>query len=580
MKLNYRQKLFLYFFVVFVLFTCVVVVFEQSREKKYKMEIFESDQKAYTEFIHRYIVQNRIGVDDMQRINDILPLLPEKLRVTIVGEDGKVIFDNSVGQVGHLENHLLRPEIQKAKLKDFGSDIRKSASINKEYLYYAIHYEGYYIRVASLYDVTVRNFFKSDNVFLYFIIFLFFAALIALVYLSGRFGKSIAQLKDFLISAREGNPGLQSVHFQDDELGEIGKEIVLLYKQLDEGRKQLSVEREKLLQHFYSAGEGICFFTPERKKIYSNSHFMQYLNILCDRPTLNVDAVFYELVFIGLQKFLDHPEPGKSSFYEEKIEKNKKYFQLKFIRFDDLSFEIAIENITKMEKTRLMKQEMTNSIAHELRTPVTSIRGYLETLKDQPSIDEGKRMYFIDRSYSQILRLSELIQDISTLSHIEEASGKFDIETVSISRLLQELEADLSDNLRKHTMKLEVQVDHSVVLEGSRTLLYSIFRNLADNSIAYAGNNTTITVCSYMEDEGYYYFSFSDTGAGVDERHLSRLFERFYRVDNEGRTRDAGGSGLGLSIVKNAVLFHRGEIIAKNRPEGGLEFLFTLKKTR
>ena len=112
---------------------------------------------------------------------------------------------------------------------------------------------------------------------------------------------------------------------------------------------------------------------------------------------------------------------------------------------------------------------------------------------------------------------------------------------------------------------------------GNSSLLYSIFRNLTDNAIAYAGVGIQITINCFREDEKFYYFSFSDTGVGVSEEHLNRLFERFYRVD-KGRSRKLGGTGLGLAIVKNAVLFHGGTIFAKNIPGGGLEFVFTLQK--
>jgi signal transduction histidine kinase len=119
-----------------------------------------------------------------------------------------------------------------------------------------------------------------------------------------------------------------------------------------------------------------------------------------------------------------------------------------------------------------------------------------------------------------------------------------------------------------------------VVVKGNENLLYSIFRNLTDNVIRYAGTDIDINICKFNEDRNFYYFSYSDNGVGiVGEQHLNRIFERFYRV-NEGRTRDTGGSGLGLSIVKNAIAFHKGTIIAKNKADGGLEFLFKLQTTK
>ena len=223
---------------------------------------------------------------------------------------------------------------------------------------------------------------------------------------------------------------------------------------------------------------------------------------------------------------------------------------------------------------------MTNNIAHELRTPVTSIRGYLETilnLYDYDGDNSERIRGFLDRAYAQTIRLSELIQDISMLTKIEEAPDRFELEQVRMNELLNELSNDLADKLNENKDNFLVNVNDNVVIYGSRTLLYSIFRNLIENAISYGGENIDIVVRCYNENENTYFFEFYDTGTGVDEKHLVRIFERFYRV-NEGRTRKTGGSGLGLSVVKNAVLFHKGSIVAKNRPEGGLHFLMTFRR--
>ncbi len=151
------------------------------------------------------------------------------------------------------------------------------------------------------------------------------------------------------------------------------------------------------------------------------------------------------------------------------------------------------------------------------------------------------------------------------------------MEQVNLSLLLDELRIDMASKLKENNIALSISVDNDLVIHGNYTLLYSIFRNLMDNSISYGGSNIEVHINNYMKDDKYVYFSFYDTGSGVPEQYLGRLFERFYRV-NEGRTRDSGGSGLGLSIVKNAVLLHKGEIQVKNRLDGGLEFLFTLKR--
>lgn len=337
------------------------------------------------------------------------------------------------------------------------------------------------------------------------------------------------------------------------------------------------MEREKLLQHFHYSEEGIAIFSKDREKIYANSHFLQFLNIILDKPTLEIENIFTDSGFEDFVHFLDTDE-REENMYNKRIEKNGRQFNVRVIVFDDNSFELYISDITKSEKTRLLKQEMTNNIAHELRTPVTSIRGYLETLQSLQENDVERRNNFIERAYIQSIRLSELIQDIGMLTKIEEAASRFHIEAVNMKELLDGLKVDLGEKFRQKHINYIVEVKENVVIHGSRTLLYSIFRNLTENSIFYGGEAIKIVVNCFNETQDTVYFEFYDTGVGVEEKYLVKIFERFYRVD-EGRTRNTGGSGLGLSIVKNAVLFHNGSIVAKNRPEGGLSFLITFPKT-
>lgn len=228
------------------------------------------------------------------------------------------------------------------------------------------------------------------------------------------------------------------------------------------------------------------------------------------------------------------------------------------------------------DKTRL-KRQLTQNIAHELKTPVSSIRGYLETILDTPDMDEATRTEFLGRCHAQSERLGNLISDITLLSKIDEASESFTAEDMDMAELLENIRKDVELQLVEKDMKMLLLVAPGTAVHGNPMLVYSIFRNLTDNSLAYAGKHTSITVQCISEDSTRYTFSFADNGAGVPEEHLPHLFERFYRVD-KGRSRKLGGTGLGLAIVKNAVLMHGGRITARIATTGGLEFLFTLPK--
>lgn len=236
------------------------------------------------------------------------------------------------------------------------------------------------------------------------------------------------------------------------------------------------------------------------------------------------------------------------------------------------------ERISREQRLRQdkMRRELTQNIAHELKTPVASILGYTDTILDSADISEETKLQFIKRANAQAKRLSALLQDLSTLNKMEYASHLLQKERVDISDLVADTILESEPALSARQMTVINCLPEDIPVEGNWQLLYSIFRNLIDNAINYAGRNTTIKISAEQLSDRWH-FTFSDNGAGVPKEHLSRIFERFYRVD-KGRSREMGGTGLGLSIVKNAVLLHGGQITVKNGNDGGLCFDFTLKK--
>lgn len=242
---------------------------------------------------------------------------------------------------------------------------------------------------------------------------------------------------------------------------------------------------------------------------------------------------------------------------------------------DDIVHLYARLQNSEDDKTRL-KRQLTQNIAHELRTPVSSISGYLETLRDNPDIDPDTRKEFIDKCYAQSSRLGSLISDISLLAKMGDAPGSFTTEEVNLYSLIEGIRQESAGRLEERNMKMLILLSPETVITGNQMLLYSIFRNLSDNAVAYAGEGSVITVQCLRQEGRKYVFSFADNGCGVPEEHLPHLFERFYRVD-KGRSRKLGGTGLGLAIVKNAVILHGGRISVRIAKTGGLEFIFTLQ---
>ena len=441
-NISLSSGLFLIVATLFLSFALLFIFFQYQREKQYRIEILNTRLQGYNRYICDLWTTDTASFSRYTRRLD-----DEGMRVTLMNMDGEVFFDSQASDSKHLNNHLDRKEIQQAIKNGDGYDIKRSSStMGGKWFYSATSFPEKHliVRTSHIYDVSLATMLASDNGYLLMALAMSILLLFIYYLYMRRLKLNIRQLSIFADMAEKNQDvGNADIHFTDDELGDISRNIVGLYARLQ------------------------------------NSE-------------------------------------------------------------DD--------------KTRL-KRQLTQNIAHELKTPVSSIRGYLETIIDNPDMDEQTKADFMGRCYDQSGRLSNLISDITMLSKIDEASGSFTTESIDISALLEGIRNDVELHM----------------------LLYSIFRNLTDNAIAYAGEGTTITIQCPKEDSNNYWFVFSDNGTGVPEEHLPHLFERFYRVD-KGRSRKLGGTGLGLAIVKNAVLIHGGTISVKIGRAGGLEFRFSLPK--
>lgn len=584
-RYSFKRKLFIYLFTVFILFTVAILLFQFSREKSYRINQLNNTLDNITKITHNYIKVNSISKQNNWDILDsIVKILPkDDVRITIIDINGIVMYDSSVDDYQAMENHKSRPEVQKSIYSEFGTYIRKSATTGESYYYYSQYFEKYFVRTAVVYDIEVKNFLKAERLFILFIVFAFLVIWIVLDFVIGKFSKSIIKLKDFAIKVSQNKKYNLDFRFPKDELGVISNQIVQIYKDLDNAKNSINLEKEKLFNHLYVLNEGVAFFSPERKPTLTNSHFVHYTNIISGQLSISADDFFQVDDFKQIEEFINQTSVDDSLSvqdlprFEKKIVKSGQYFKLQCIVFHDKSFEIIITDITKLEKNRLIKQQMTANIAHELKTPVTSINGYLETILDDPNIDSEKKNHFLERANVQATRLTDLINDIVILNKIEEANEHFAFENLNIYEIINEISEEYKLALNKKKMNLEIDSKKDAIIKGNRPLILSIFRNLIENSINYAGENSSIKINLYHEDKKSYYFSFSDNGIGIPDEHLPRIFERFYRIGSD-RSRKLGGTGLGLAIVKNAVVLHKGEISVRNSNEGGTEFLFTLPK--
>lgn len=478
------KKLYFSVLTVFFVFAVSFIVFQQSREKQFKINTLTLKLANYNELLMEdLLLSNSQGIllSDSVDMVDSVRVAEAKLqefvreheskdlRVTLVKPDGRVVFDNMSKNYRHFANHAKREEIAEALKVGQGTSVeRQSKTLKQDYFYVASYFPKaqLIVRTALPYNDDLTKSLQADQHYIWFAIVAIILLTVVLYRFTYRLGKNVAKLSIFAYKA-DHNESLEVedlANFPDDELGEIAERIIKMYKRVQTTRKEQDI----------------------------------------------------------------------------------------------------------------LKRQLTQNIAHELKTPVASIQGYLETILDNPHINEQTKEQFLQRCYAQSERLTSLLHDISTLNRLDDGSDMIDFEAVDITQLVADITKETALVRQERKMTFDNQLPERIVVKGNRSLLYSVFRNLTDNAIAYAGEGRTITL-EAKEQGNKWHFIFRDNGQGVPPEHLARLFERFYRVD-KGRSRKMGGTGLGLAIVKNAVLLHGGTIRVSNLPEGGLKFEFTIKK--
>lgn len=467
-RLTIGNRLYLSVLTLFLLFAVSFIVFQQYREKQYKINTLNLRLQSFNMQLHDAIVFSGKGIDEASIQRYLKMYNTDGLRVTIIRKDGTVVFDNVQKNYASMANHLNRPEVQQALSKGNGSAVeRNSHTLNHEYFYSATYFpsDRFVVRSALPYSVSLAKNLRADQHYIWFALGVMLLLTFVLYRFMHRLSKSITRLNDFATRA-DHNAKLETeelVNFSNDELGDTAARIIKLYLKLQRTQQEQNV----------------------------------------------------------------------------------------------------------------LKRQLTQNVAHELKTPVASIQGYLETILENPHIDDKTRDVFLDRCYAQSKRLASLLNDMSTLNRMDDGAEMMTYEDVDVAELIRVIEKECQFSLEQKKMTMRCEIPPEIIIHGNRSLLYSIFRNLTDNATAYAGVGTHISLKAKWE-QPFWHFTFSDNGIGVAPEHLPRLFERFYRVD-KGRSRKMGGTGLGLAIVKNAVRVHGGSITVSNNPHGGLCFNFTLK---
>lgn len=503
------------------------------------------------------------------------------MRVTIVGPDGAVLGDSRVAfeNLAQTDSHQSRPEVRAALDGQLGEDTRRSETVGQELLYLALPAEGQgVVRVA----VALSDFESARAALRRRLALAAWAGLLIAILLSYLLARSalrpIREVRRVAAAIARGELHEQPPLSDGDELGEISNAIRDIASQLRGRLEEATQEKEQLRAVLESMVEGVLVLDAEGVVLLANSQFRTFYDV---RGELVGRLLLEGIREPDLHALLRQVEVTdgivSSAFTRGDPARTLRVQAARFPRGDaPRAGSVAVfHDISELERLEEVRRDFVANASHELRTPLTAIQGFAETLLESELAPEDQRSYLeiIDR---HARRLGHIVHDLLAISTIE--TGKWNIEPVrlDVSEVAQNLVRDFEPRARDAQIELHFESEGENNALADPRILEQILTNLLENAIKYTEAGGRIEVRIEGKPERVR-IAISDTGIGIPEDDVARIFERFYRVD-KARSRSAGGTGLGLSIVRHLVQRSGGEISVESRLGQGSTFAFGLPK--
>jgi len=579
--LGFRAKIFLASLGVAaaaLVFVTVIVAYERRQDERSSIEMRLITQ---AQLIAELLSQNP-NISSSQDLDDESDRLAELMqtRVTLIAGDGHVVGDSDLeGQaLADVENHLQRPEVQQARAQGVGVVARYSTTVRIEMLYAAVtahHPQVQYVRVAlPLTTVSDQIRRVGRQAVLAFALAIPFA--LALAWLaSALLSKRVRAIAAVAQRYRKGDLTRPTYDYGPDELGEVARVLDGSVQELGRRLNELSRDRARLDAILFGMVEGVLVLDAAGRVQLANRAAQSMLRM----DTSSIGRPYVEVI--------RHPDIAAqlgTALRGQEVDSR----EIALTRDPGRTFVaraapvsrgggggavLVLHEITDLRRADQIRRDFVANVSHELRTPLTAIRGYVEALLDDRSDSEDARKFLeIIARHSE--RMERLVSDLLRLARLDARQEALDLASCDLQQLFNTVIADVAQTAEAKDQQITTAVDSA----GSRVTadpakLHDVLRNLVENAVHYSPDHAAIRL-EAMHQNGVVRISVSDSGPGIPPEDLSRVFERFYRVD-KSRARP-GGTGLGLAIVKHLVELHGGQAVAENRPEGGARFVITL----
>ncbi|MGB9750328.1 MAG: ATP-binding protein [Caldisericia bacterium] len=550
---------------ILILFVSTIYIRNSS------IKIYESNllEIAYT---LEEPIKEKLSFENKTKIDEYIKSLKiEKgFRLTVIKPDGVVLGD-SILDPSTMENHKSREEVIEALNGKIGKSIRYSTSTKENMLYVALPvYDSsnniiLVIRVSfslkelnGLINRTILHIISISLIGL-------LIGLILSIYYSKYFISSMNEIKDFLKELSRKNYGKKFLIKKGDEFGEINHYLNLLSNELEENIKSYNKEKIEINTILSSIEEGVLVTNSFGLITLNNKIFEDIIK------EFDIKNKYYWEVIKNIEviEFIKNVLKTKETLKKEIFINNKNYLIKGFFLLTINEFVFTFFDTSLIKKVEEVKRDFVRDASHELKTPLTAIKGFVETLEEE--IGKNKYIEIIKRN---IERMINIINDLLTLSKIEDKDIKLEISEFDFLEMINNVIKIFSGKIKEKNLKVKIEIDnYDTKMKGDFYKLEQVFINLIDNAIKYTEEGEI--KINYFVKNSSVIIEIIDTGIGIPEEHIDRIFERFYVV-NKSRSRKLGGTGLGLSIVKHIVLLHGGKIEVKSEVGKGSKFTITL----
>ncbi len=569
MKKSIFFKIFYCFCLIIFLISILVFVFSFKTIRHHYINTLSLELKNLA-YALKLQVLPFIERKDYNGLDSLVKSVGKKIktRITVIAPSGEVWAD-SEKDPRQMENHSNRPEVKQAREKGFGKSLRFSTTVKEEMLYVAIPVKS---KGNSVGILRVSLFLKDINKLLNNLRLKIFAIVIFVTLLSligaFLFSRNISHpLKELALAFKKlsgGDFSTKVMFRREDEIGELAHSFNRMSEELKRLFNDLSLKQEELNSIISFLEEGLLVLDKEGKIILFNESFKKVVQT-------NPEGKFWWEILRNpkIAELIEKVKREKRISSEE-IELNGKVFLASFVIIPSKEeLIIVLHDITEFKKLERIKKDFVINVSHELRTPLTAIKGYIETLEEEI---EGDAKHYLEVIKRHTERLINIVNDLLLLSELEEKGLTQIKENANLRCIVENVFKIFEQKAKEKGLKLNLICEGEPVIKGDPFKLEQLFINLIDNAIKYTEKGE-VTVSLKRVDKKVI-VSVRDTGIGIPDEHLPRIFERFYVVD-KSRSKKLGGTGLGLSIVKHVVLLHNGKIDVKSKVGEGTEFIIT-----